>query len=761
MKKDFSPVMSLLSAPELECGLSVLLDAIHRYFDTTVNEAFLERWKTIRDNYDLLLEYVNRGIDDPQREEVYMRQLRAAYTLMLDMEHFEQVNSNRSYALAHSRSFAFDDPLFKVKNTLEDYVSSRPMVDLEKNTKGGEDKQGLDERNQRYVEQLFDHILVSSSWAAPDADFYVKMLLSPTIERRNALQIVSAITLSASDVFDLQKLRVLYRLAVESTDVYVRQRALVGFVLAADERYAVVFPELRDMARQLTAKTSSVTPDDLFDLQVQLFYCLTVREDTEKLNNDIIPDLVGESNLHVGRNGIITEKDDDPMDDILFGNKDDEERMARLEESVNKMYEMQKAGSDIYFGGFSQMKRAPFFSKVSNWFCPFYTEHYELHSIVANSFGSYGVPAMLKGDGPFCDSDRYSFLIALSTLFLRLPDGVREMLANSKNMAMGVAEPGVYSTPAYIRRMYLQDLYRFFELYTDRADFRNMFGSTERPHSYLFMANSLFGTVATEEDVFRLCDFLLKRRRYDDLLYLLDQQADRKDKLTPWRVLYYRGVALLRHGDAPQACGYMEKAWQAYRQTAVDSKIEAKMLRMLARSAVTAGQYDLACDAYGKLLKLNPNDLKAKTNCLLSMIELGRTDEALKLAYELSFADEHSLVVKRAYAWALLNAGKVDAAQREYTQLLASHDADTNDFLNAAYCFWVQGKLAEAVDNMSRFFILWRDTEDYDKYKGTDVERLTNKLQQDAHLLARLSMDRPQQALLVEIVIDKVEEEDD
>ena len=753
--------MSLLSAPELECGLSVLLDAIHRYFDTTVNEAFLERWKTIRGNYDLLLEYVAKGVDDPQREEVYMRQLRAAYTLMLDMEHFELVNSNRSYALAHSRSFAFDDTLYQVKNTLEDYVSTRPMVDLEKDTRGGEDKASLDERNQRYVEQLFDHILVSSSWAESDADFYAKMLLSPTIERRNALQIVSAITLSVSDVFDLQKLRVLYRLAVESADVYVRQRALVGFVLSADERYAVVFPELRDMAHQLTAKTSPITPDDLFDLQVQLFYCLTVREDTEKLNNDIIPDLVGESNLHVGRNGIITEKEDDPMDDILFSGKDDEERMARLEESVHKMYEMQKAGSDIYFGGFSQMKRGPFFSKVSNWFCPFYTEHYELRSIISNSYGNYGVPAMLKNDGPFCDSDRYSFLIALSTLFLRLPEGVREMLINSKNMAMGIAESGMYTTPAYIRRMYLQDLYRFFEIYTDRADFRNMFGSTERPHSYLFMANSLFGVVATEEDVFRLCDFLLKRRRYDDLLYLLDQQTDRKEKLTRWRVLYYRGVALLRHGDAPQACGFLEKAWQIYRQTAVDSKIEAKMLRTLARSAVAAEAYDLACDAYGRLLKLNPDDLKAKANCLLSMIELGQTDEALKLAYELSFADEHSFVVKRTYAWALLNAGKVDAAQREYGQLLVSHDTDTNDFLNAAYCYWVQGNLTEAVENMSRFFILWRDTQDYDKFQGTDVNRLLGKLRQDASLLARLAVDKPQQALLAEIVINKMEEDDD
>ena len=46
-----------------------------------------------------------------------------------------------------------------------------------------------------------------------------------------------------------------------------------------------------------------------------------------------------------------------------------------MEESFQKMAEMQKQGTDIYFGGFSQMKRFPFFNELSNWFVPFYSHH--------------------------------------------------------------------------------------------------------------------------------------------------------------------------------------------------------------------------------------------------------------------------------------------------------------------------------------------------------------------------------------------------
>ncbi len=759
MNKKFNQIKEELEALQPCCRLEKLLKITRQYLDATFNEAFNERWKTIRENYDLLLFYVEQGTEDPQRDQVYMQQLRDLYTLMFDMAHFEQVNSNRSYTLARSRSAAFDGTLCKVKKQLEDYVTSLPLLELEQGEQREMHKVMLNKEHQEYVNRLFDYILVSPSWLAPDADFYVKMMLSPTIDRRDVLQMVSALTLSAADVFDVQKVRILYRLTVETTDEYVRQRALVGFVLTADERYAKIYPELSEMAAKIAGEGSPVSCEDLFDLQVQLFYCIMVHEDTETLNNDVIPTLVNSSNLRMDANGAFTEIDD-PMDDILSDSKDAEERMTKLEEGLNKMEDMQKAGSDIYFGGFSQLKRYPFFYTLSNWFCPFYADHPDLHHLLPN-YGKVGVPPMLTGSGPFCDSDRYSFFIGLASVFSRLPEPVREMFTLGQGASPVMGTPEMFSSPAFIRRMYLQDLNRFFEVYPDWADFRNVFGSKQIQYTSLFLANDLFIGMLEESQIIRLCDFLLKKRRYDDLLSLLWRTEHKFSRSQLWRVNYYRGVAYLRQDFVSQGYGNLLHAWLDFRRTDGDEAIEVKLLRMLARAAVSFKEYEMACDIYEKLSKLRPADLKVKINLMLSMIQSGRMEDALKLAYELSFADEKSIGVKRAYAWALLNAGKTDAAQREYDRLLQSEQVDMDDFLNASYCYWANRETEKAIDCMSRFFILWRDTQDYDEYSGSEADHLAVKLHMDNKLLSRLSITLPQCSLFMEMVIKRVEEEED
>ena len=81
-----------------------------------------------------------------------------------------------------------------------------------------------------------------------------------------------------------------------------------------------------------------------------------------------MPDIMRNSNLTIGRLGIM-EKEEDAIESILHQDAD-EKRMEQMEEKVRKMMDMQKQGSDIYFGGFSQMKRFPFFNDMVNWFTP-------------------------------------------------------------------------------------------------------------------------------------------------------------------------------------------------------------------------------------------------------------------------------------------------------------------------------------------------------------------------------------------------------
>lgn len=126
------------------------------------------------------------------------------------------------------------------------------------------------------------------------------------------------------------------------------------------------------------------------------------------------------------------------------------------------MMNMQKAGSDIYFGGFSQMKRFPFFYHAANWFCPFYLEHPEISSTV-DKLKDTPLLTNILNNGPFCDSDKYSFTLAVASVISHIPANMREMFNTKEALGQTVSDED-QRQPAYIRRMILQDMYRFFRL---------------------------------------------------------------------------------------------------------------------------------------------------------------------------------------------------------------------------------------------------------------------------------------------------------
>ena len=97
------------------------------------------------------------------------------------------------------------------------------------------------------------------------------------------------------------------------------------------------------------------------------------------------------------------------------------------------MAEMQRNGSDIYFGGFKQMKRYPFFYTLSNWFCPFYQEHPGLSNTTSKLKNSKFLDILQK-NGPFCDSDKFSFALALATVVDKIPENMRSALNEKETL---------------------------------------------------------------------------------------------------------------------------------------------------------------------------------------------------------------------------------------------------------------------------------------------------------------------------------------
>jgi hypothetical protein len=183
--------------------------------------------------------------------------------------------------------------------------------------------------------------------------------------------------------FDIVKFRTLTNVYVQSLDENVKQRALVGWALAIDDDWIKVYPEMQDIVNGLLKDEKVV--DELTELQMQLIYTTDVQNDATKMRNEIMPDLIANNPVKFTKEGLV-EAEDDPMEDVLHPDAA-EQRMEKLEGTIRRMMDMQSKGADIYFDGFSKMKRYPFFYDMSNWFVPFYIQHPDIAQYVEKMEG--------------------------------------------------------------------------------------------------------------------------------------------------------------------------------------------------------------------------------------------------------------------------------------------------------------------------------------------------------------------------------------
>ena len=98
---------------------------------------------------------------------------------------------------------------------------------------------------------LFNYILTSRMWSDGVGHDFEEMLISPTIDGNDQQLLVSAVTLSLLNQFDMAKFRTLVNVYRRSQEEAVRQRALVGWVLAMDDNVDNIYPEQAEIVAQL------------------------------------------------------------------------------------------------------------------------------------------------------------------------------------------------------------------------------------------------------------------------------------------------------------------------------------------------------------------------------------------------------------------------------------------------------------------------------------------------------------------------------
>ena len=734
------------------------------------------RYEDVKNDYRLMQDAMMRGLRDDKIDEVYADIMRKVYGAGLDVFIEEKVKKYSSFAYARVSAQQTEAHPDAVRTVLEAYVQDMAMMAFEPENTRKAKMEKLTADHHAYMKQLFNALLVAPMWNDRRAADFADLLLSPTIDRDDALLLVSAVMLATMNVNDPYKWDMLAEVYVRATDKVLKMRALVGWVLSLpyDPRGPRLFPFVQERIKAMLA--DKTTLKQMLDMQMQMLFCCNADADNEEIQRNIMPTLIKNTNLQMTRLGIV-EKEDDPMKDIMDPNAAERD-MEEMERKYRKMMDMQKQGSDIYFGGFSKMKTFPFFNDLCNWFAPFNAAHPALGAARERLAGSTFLNNLME-NGPFCDSDKYSFALAIAQIMDRMPDNVKEMLNSDATLGPTVSKEE-QENPAYICRSYLQSLYRFFRLYRSKRDFLNPFILDEledNDGNALFMSYKLLACPEMEENAVALCGFLLKRKMMRELMSMaICYKSSQNPRLV-------RFLALV-----PMTDGKWQEAYDLFASVSEDQHTE-ESLRGMAHCCMSLKRFGEAVAIYRRLLAMHPDSFSYQLNlavCLMSSDAFsscgdatslgGKVDarpnkvveEGTKLLYKLDYEHPNNANVRRVLAWCMMLQGSFDKAIDIYTRLLSQPDAVSADRLNAAYAHWLSRDVARAVALLREYCNLCEQEEaqakEAAKKQGRRCEptksrnyRLVEDFTKDADLLSKYGISLTERKIMVDIVLNEEE----
>ena len=159
----------------------------------------------------------------------------------------------------------------------------------------------------------------------------------------------------------------------------------------------------------------------------------------------------------------------------------------------------------------------------------------------------------------------------MSDIVNKLPAQMRNMMGYDESMFNGINEEEMES-PAYIRRMALQDLYRFYQLHNDKACMVNPFDDTRA----LFVTNVTFLYTNLKKIYNDLCLFMHQQNKTKELETILLNHIDMSDvkcmmmhatlamKIQdPWKALPYLQRAILLEPDNRKVLKMLGKVYFA------------------------------------------------------------------------------------------------------------------------------------------------------------------------------------------------------
>lgn len=685
--------------------------------DNTQKWELSEELNRLTTSYGYMLQYLSQGVLDPQRDNILSQILVDAYTLT--DKTVISLAASQSTHIFYQREQQYKN--VKMQNLVEEYIVAYNKIQLLSSVDEANLDNDASTSLMRQCEALESDIF-NKVWSSfplnKDEEESVKALLAnEQLPSHFKSLVLSALMLGLSKFFDAPKLILLLDSYCKLNDTELKLRALINAVIII-YLYRNRINAYKDVLTAL--KSLEIQSDFEGDIQLiftRLIHSRNTDNISRKLKDDIMPELQKLSpdlfNKIKGKTPgtiDISDIEENPHWQEWL----DKSGITRKLEEYN---ELQLQGGDVFISTFAKLKSYPFFNTLSNWFLPYHDKC----TAVTSAFGGKKHPltGLFKVMPILCDSDKYSMLLSIAAapesqrnMMFQQFEAQREQLQELQNEEV----QSVMKMRDNIVNRYIQDLYRFFKLYSRRREFKSIFDSDIN----LTEVDCLKPYNTHTPTLSVIAEFYFKNGFYDDAIKFYRLMVSNHDA-DPH---VYQKI-----GYSFQSLGKWREALRNYSRYELVDSSDVWNSKQMAQCYRSLHDHTKAIEYYSKALEISPQSVNLCLSLGHCFLDKGDYDKALQQYYKADFMPKAKHRAWRPIAWCSLLTGKHEQAVNYYKKIISEDTATSQDLLNYGHVFQVMGNIAEAIAQYRESLALENHNEEaFAKQYMADAKYVVNKL---------------------------------
>lgn len=687
--KQHGKLCRLVSEKKIKQSLDILSEMIA----SASSGDLRDEYENIVMTYRNMLTYTIDGINDPERNKIYLKLIQSILKLSdrVRQDILSHFSGWHTYWVKQQAEKELKLTGKTIVETVDDLMFKSELDEwLKLNNEINPDPESeISKRHKLLIKNIFNHLWLTDYYGEAEHSLITIIHKSGKFRWHEASLFTSAITLSSLRTWQTEKL--MYLLDIyEAADEQVMERALSGLILNLHYYNGRInlYPEIGKRIKKLSRNSR-------FREHCRIIVLQTIRSrETEmlarKLHDEILPQVAKLKPQ-------IEEKLD--LDNILPKDKaegknpdwsamfNDSQEIFKTMEDLTKL---QMEGADVYMSAFANMKHFDFFRDFQNWFVPFYPDHETVNEIYKDEILGPGTNELAEAlyKTPFiCNSDKYSLLLNLKYL----PSAQKSMMLKVFRMELeGLQQLNDEESAIDPNRnfrinvtQYLQDIYRFFKLSPYKKEFQDIFSGR------LDIYNSEFFRMTgnAEEAEAGLADYFFNKNFYDDALGLYLRQISSKPDDAP---LYEKiGYCYQENNNYRDALIYYRRAEMIDRKPWTLKKI-GLCLRRLGKTEEALEYYLQACD-------MEPDNIHTVIMTAHCYLDLRDYEKALKYYFRVEYNEPDNLKILRPIAYCYLALGRFGDSEK-YFERLSEGKLTAHDLINKGHLALCKANKREAVD---------------------------------------------------------------